>query len=85
MHKERFTTTCNRPDCNAFLDQAGPDPQRDELSDTVRCIMGHTFPILARRTAPGGKHAYELGPEVKGAPHLTVVQGFHRRAPWEPL
>lgn len=83
MHEERFTTTCNRPGCEAWLDQGGPDPERDELPDTVRCTEGHTFPILERRTVPGG-HAYKLGPEVRGV-HQTFVQGFHRRPPWDPV
>jgi hypothetical protein len=82
MHKERFTTTCNRPGCEAWLDQGGPDLQH-ELPDTVRCTKGHTFPMLERRTAPGGHHAYKLGPEDGGTPHQTLVQGFHRRPPWE--
>jgi hypothetical protein len=82
VQEERFTTTCNRPGCEASLEEGGPDPQRDELPNTVRCTKGHTFPMLERRTAPGGEHAYKLGPEDRGA-HQTFVQGFHRRRPWE--
>ncbi len=85
MHKERFTTICNRPDCEASLDQGGLDPQREELPDTVRCTMGHTYPVLERRSAPGGQHAYQLGPEDRRAPHLMLVLGFHRRPPWDPV
>jgi hypothetical protein len=51
------------------------------LPDVVRCTEGHTFPILKRRTVPGGQHAYKLGPEDRGA-HQMLVQGFHRIPPW---
>jgi len=77
VHEERFTATCNRPGCGAPLEEGGPDPQRDELPETVRCTNGHTFAILERSTA-----AYKLGTEVRGA-HPTFVQGFHRTPPWE--
>jgi len=82
MHEERFTTTCNRLGCEAPLEEGGPDPQRDELPDTVRCTKGHTFPMLERKTAPAGQHEYKLGPENRGA-HQTFVQGFHNSPPWE--
>ena len=77
MHKETFTATCNRPGCDAPLEEGGPDPERDEVPDTVRCTNGHTFAILECRTA-----ADKLGPEDRSA-HPTFVQGFHRRPPWE--
>jgi hypothetical protein len=73
MLEPRFTTTCNRPDCQAWLVseigpyQVGPDPPGDEKPDAIRCAEGHTFPVLERMTAPGGQHAYKLGPEGKGA------------------
>jgi hypothetical protein len=52
------------------------------LPDTVRCTQGHTFPMLERKTAPGGQHEYKLGRENRGA-HQTFVQGFHNSPPWE--
>jgi hypothetical protein len=67
MREAGLTTTCNRPGCGAWLDQVEPDPQRDQRPDAVRCAKGHIFPVLERRTAPGGQHAYKLGPEDTGA------------------
>ena len=66
MREARFTTTCNRPDCEAWLDQVGSDRKRDEKPDVVQCANGHTFQVLERRTASGGQQAYKLGPEVTG-------------------
>ena len=69
VYTPKFTTTCNRPDCESRLVsevgryQAGHDPRGDEKPDAVRCASGHAFPVLDRRSGPGGYHSYKLGPE----------------------